>query len=320
MAGTSSSESSDFPPVPFEPPPQSTSSGVTEAGAGGNTRAAPVPSTLANTGNRFSDTVAGALADMGSEDVLPAALIDRILERHAGDYLPRSLARAAWAQRDQREERATGVRQPSAQWQVELERLVRPSQKVFGRLAIVALALADQAVAQSAQLTGLLEAQLAEIRAGGIDLLSDFGISMLRKRAPIVAFGHGVYEPTLSLRDPAPANSTVITLAAQGGVPNDEIGQWAHSNGASTYVGMGGASGPVDGLARPTALGWDASGELLAFVNDTEGGEVLRVQVSDGTVTTLPHMAENTWPSARAVVIGAGGTAMASTAGELDLG
>lgn len=273
----------------------------------------------ASSEGRLSPTVAGTLDAVGAGVVLPADLIDAILLRHANDYLPGSPVREVWAARDQTAEQANGVRQPATQWQAELERLVVPGQRIFGRIAIVALALTDQAVAQAAQNTGLLAAQMAEIRETGLSLLTDFGVAMLRKRAPMVAFGHGAFEPTVELKMNESATTALVAMARQDAIPQGQVGRWALGIGDKVYSGLGTASSEVDGLTAPIALGWYRNGDLLAFTNLGDTGEVIRARVTGG-----PHAVVGPegpppvkWPSASGVVQGVSGTASVSSAGDL---
>lgn len=269
---------------------------------------------------RFSSTVSGTLAAVGAGVVLPGDLIDAILLRHANDYLPGSSVREVWARRDQSAEQANGVRQPASQWQAELERLVVPGQRIFGRIAIVALALTDQVVARAAQDTGLLAAQMAEIRENALSLLTDFGVAMLRKRAPIVAFGHGAFAPTVELNTRAePASTALVAVARQDAVPHGQIGRWALAIGDEVYAGLGSASSTIDGLTAPLALGWYRNGDLLAFRNLGDAGEVVRARMTgvSRSVVTPGDPSGAKWPSARRVIQGVSGTTILSSRGEL---
>ncbi len=170
--------------------------------------------------SRLTATVEGAFTDVGSDPVRPAEIIDKILERHQKDYLRGDGVRQAWAHRDTNLETDLGIRQPAQQWVSELDRLVVAHQQIFGRIAILTLALTDQAVAQSAQNTGLLYALVKEIKPDAISFLSALGVGMLRRRAPIVAVGLGILDPTVELRFLETSPSPLVAVAPQTKSPS----------------------------------------------------------------------------------------------------
>jgi len=221
---------------------------------------------------QFSATVEGALAEVGPGPVRCAEVIDRILARHLGDsdgeYLQTGPVRQAWADRDVQIEIEGSIRQPPQQWKTELERLIVPGQRVNGQIAILALALTDQLVARAAQNTGLLYAIAMEIQPDAVTLLTDLGLGLLRKRAPMAAFGLGVLQPVLELNSHEVGRDIVIAVAPPTGLPPNQVGQWATSSDGRVLVGRGGQSRYYDELGPAVALGWSKPG-VLGVLHDT---------------------------------------------------
>jgi hypothetical protein len=136
-------------------------------------------------------TVGGTVADHGEDLVLVTALIDGVLRRHRRDYLRGWPSRApSWP--------VDGPRQPARRW-LDEARVLLADEQVFGRAAVVAWSLLDDAVAHEAVSSGVLGGLADEMTPSLAEHLSPAGVELLRRRAPLVALQEGLLEASVAL-------------------------------------------------------------------------------------------------------------------------
>jgi hypothetical protein len=249
----------------------------------------------------LSPTVEGARFEFGGASVRVTVLVDAVLRRHSRDYL------SDWQHRDPIWPQ-DGLEQDADRWLDEARVLLR-APTMFGRIAIVAWCLLDDAIATEAVASGLLGGLAAETAPALADYLSDTGVALLRQRAPLVALQEGLLEPAVDLRLEPGLQVRDLALSRQARTGR-RVGRWAVAFHDRVSTGEGATwdyaypvtDGETPGFSSTVdvrAIGFSGNGRLHVLLGSGASG-LVRLDAGSGAEVPL----QEPWPPAATGVIG----------------
>jgi len=242
----------------------------------------------------LSGSVLAARTAVGADPVPVTVFIRAILSIHVDEGHAWGAAIADWPDPD--------LRQPAEQWIKEIHSLVQGGGTLFMRLAATALCLLDPEVARAAERSGVLWDVARGIRPEPADFLSPAGLRLLRRRAPLTAFGLGLLDPALELKGrPGEGAATILALSRQERAAAGQIAEWAAVYAPGLYLGRGAASNRVRDEAAVAAMGWSRRGRLHVVRSGPGGAGLVRVDPRSDA-----QDADAAWPTARRAHVGEG--------------